>query len=76
MDLSTRASVELFRKEAASFTVKATRSKNEALAVLISEGMYTKTGALAKAYCQAVHRLNRGTSKDHSIGSHRRRIFL
>jgi hypothetical protein len=50
IDLSAHSSVEAFRKEAKSFTAKATQSKNRALATLKAGGIYTKNGALTKAY--------------------------
>jgi len=49
-DLSSRAAVDRFRKEAAAFTARATRSKKAARDILIAEGIYTKSGQLAKHY--------------------------
>jgi hypothetical protein len=50
IDLSAQSSVEAFRKEAKSFTAKATQSKARAIAILSAEGIYTKSGALTRTY--------------------------
>jgi hypothetical protein len=50
LDLSSRASVDIFRKAAKTFTDQAVQSKQKARDILISEGIYTKTGRLSKNY--------------------------
>jgi len=50
VDLSSRSSVERFRQVAKAFTVQATQSKQKARTILISEGIYTKSGRLSKNY--------------------------
>jgi len=50
VDLSSRSSVERFREAVKAFTAEATRSKRKARNVLISTGIYTKSGRLAKNY--------------------------
>ena len=49
-DLSSAEAVERFRKAAARFTKKATRSKASAIKVLVESGIYTKSGKLTKNY--------------------------
>ncbi len=49
-DLNSREAVEHFRKAAAEFTKKATRSKESAMKVLVEAGIYTKSGQLTKNY--------------------------
>ena len=49
-DLNSREAVEHFRKAAAEFTKKATRSKESAMKVLVESGIYTKSGKLTKNY--------------------------
>jgi hypothetical protein len=49
-DLSSREAVESFRKAAAEFLKKATRSKQSAMKALVESGIYTKSGKLTKNY--------------------------
>jgi hypothetical protein len=49
-DLSSREAVARFREETDAFTANATRSRKSAREALISSGIYTKTGRLAKNY--------------------------
>lgn len=48
--LSEPGAVEMFRKAAEEFTKKATRSVEAARAVLVAEGIHTKSGKLTKNY--------------------------
>ena len=50
VDLSSRSAVDCFRQAAKAFTVQATQSKQKARSILISEGIYTKSGRLSKNY--------------------------
>jgi hypothetical protein len=49
-DLSSREAVEHFRKAAAEFMKKATRSRKSAMKALVESGIYTKSGKLSKNY--------------------------
>ncbi|MGJ5815156.1 hypothetical protein [Paludibaculum fermentans] len=49
-DLNTPEAVEHFRKAAQAFTKSATVSREAALAVLVKEGIATKSGKLTKRY--------------------------
>ena len=49
-DLTSREAVEYFRKAAAAFTKKATRSKESAMKALVESGIYLKSGKLSKNY--------------------------
>jgi hypothetical protein len=50
VDIGSREALDRFRKAAKAFTSRATRSRETARQVLISEGIYTKSGRLAKNY--------------------------
>lgn len=50
LDLSSRSSVDSFRAAAKSFTARAAKSKRSAKMILIAEGIYAKSGELAKGY--------------------------
>jgi len=50
VDIGTREALDRFRKAAEAFTARATQSRETARLVLISEGIYTKSGRLAKNY--------------------------
>jgi hypothetical protein len=49
-DIGSREALNRFRKAAAVFTVRSIQSRETARHVLISEGIYTKSGKLAKNY--------------------------
>jgi hypothetical protein len=48
--LNSPDAVERFRVAAAAFTTRVTKSKASARKVLVSEGIYTKSGKLTKQY--------------------------
>jgi hypothetical protein len=50
VDIGSREALDRFRKAARAFTTRATQSRETARQVLISEGIYTKSGKLAKNY--------------------------
>jgi hypothetical protein len=50
IEIGSRAALNRFRKAADVFTVRSIRSRETAREVLISEGIYTKSGKLAKNY--------------------------
>jgi len=50
VDIGSRDALDRFRKAAKAFTARATQSRETARQVLISEGIYTKSGKLAKSY--------------------------
>ncbi len=50
LDMGSREALEEFRKAADAFTARATRSREAARQVLISEGIITKSGKLTKHY--------------------------
>lgn len=50
VDLTSPEAVKRFRSAAKSFTVRATKSKQAAMAILVKEGIYTKKGKLTKNY--------------------------
>ena len=50
VDIGSREALNRFRKAADVFTVRSIRSRETAREVLISEGIYTKSGKLAKNY--------------------------
>jgi hypothetical protein len=50
LDLNSPQAVEQFRKAAAAFTARATKSQPTARQTLIDEGIYTKSGKLTKRY--------------------------
>jgi len=50
VDIGSREALDRFRKAAKAFTTRATQSRETARQVLISEGIYTKSGKLAKNY--------------------------
>lgn len=50
LDLNSPQAVEQFRKAAAAFTARATKSQSSARQTLIDEGIYTKAGKLTKRY--------------------------
>ncbi len=50
VDFNSPASLEAFRKASKELTAAVTRTKKTARDFLISEGIYTKSGRLAKAY--------------------------
>jgi hypothetical protein len=50
IDTGRREALVRFRKAAKAFTTRATQSRETARQVLISEGIYTKSGKLAKNY--------------------------
>jgi hypothetical protein len=49
-DLNTPEALEIFRRAAAAFNKRATRSRAAALKILVEEGIYTKSGKLTKHY--------------------------
>jgi hypothetical protein len=49
-DLSSPEALEGFRKAAEAFAARANRSRETARRLLISEGIYTKSGKLARNY--------------------------
>ena len=49
-DLNSPECLERFRKAAAAFTARATKSQAIARKVLVDEGIYTKSGKLTKNY--------------------------
>jgi hypothetical protein len=49
-DINSPDAVERFREAAKAFTKAATRSREAALAVLIKEGICTKSGRLTRNY--------------------------
>src|SRR5438132_14100917 len=49
-DLTSQEALDRFRKAAKAFTTRATKSREVARQVLVSEGIYTKSGRLAKNY--------------------------
>jgi len=49
-DLSSPEALERFRKAAEAFAARANRSRETAKRLLISEGIYTKSGKLARNY--------------------------
>jgi hypothetical protein len=49
-DMNTPQAVERFRKAAKVFTARMTKSRESALKILVSEGIYTKSGKLTKRY--------------------------
>jgi len=50
IDFESREGLARFRKAAKAFTKRATQSRETAMQVLVSEGIYTKSGKLAKNY--------------------------
>jgi hypothetical protein len=50
VDIGSREALDRFRKAAKAFTARATQSRETARQVLISEGIYTKSGKLSKNY--------------------------
>jgi hypothetical protein len=50
IDIGSREALNRFRKAADVFTVRSIRSRETAREVLISEGIYTKSGKLTKNY--------------------------
>ena len=50
VDIGSREALDRFRRAAKAFTARATQSRETARQVLISEGIYTKSGKLAKKY--------------------------
>lgn len=50
VDIGSREALDCFRKAARAFTTRVTRSRETARQVLISEGIHTKSGKLAKNY--------------------------
>jgi hypothetical protein len=50
VDIGSREALDRFRKAAKAFTTRATQSRETARQVLVSEGIYTKSGKLAKNY--------------------------
>jgi hypothetical protein len=50
VDIGSPGALDRFRKAAKAFTARTTRSRDAARQVLISEGIYTKSGKLAKNY--------------------------
>jgi hypothetical protein len=50
LDIGSREALARFREAAKAFTKRATKSREIAMQVLISEGIYTKSGKLAKNY--------------------------
>ena len=49
-DIGSREALDRFRKAAEAFTARATQSRETARQLLISEGIYTKSGKLAGNY--------------------------
>ncbi len=49
-DINSPDAVERFREAAQAFTKAATQSRAAAIAVLVEEGIYTKSGKLTKNY--------------------------
>lgn len=49
-DINSPDAVERFREAAKAFTKAATQSREAAIAVLVKEGIYTKSGKLTKNY--------------------------
>lgn len=50
VDIGSREALDRFRKAAKAFTTRATQTRETARQVLISEGIYTKSGKLSKNY--------------------------
>ena len=50
VDIGSREALDRFRRAAKDFTARATQSRETARQVLISEGIFTKSGKLAKNY--------------------------
>ncbi|HYZ86424.1 MAG TPA: hypothetical protein VE621_18565 [Bryobacteraceae bacterium] len=50
LELSSPEAVERFRRAAKAFTTRATKSQAAARKILVEEGIYTKSGKLAKRY--------------------------
>ncbi len=50
VEIGSREALDRFRKAAKAFTVRSTQSRETARRILISEGIYTKSGKLAKNY--------------------------
>ncbi|SPF51915.1 hypothetical protein SBA4_4770010 [Candidatus Sulfopaludibacter sp. SbA4] len=50
IDIGSREALERFRKAAKAFTARATQSRETAREILVSEGICTKSGRLAKRY--------------------------
>ena len=50
LDMGSREALEDFRKAAEASAARATRSREAARQVLISDGIYTKSGRLSKHY--------------------------
>ncbi|MGA3028696.1 MAG: hypothetical protein ABSF98_28460 [Bryobacteraceae bacterium] len=50
VDIGSREALDRFRKAAKAFTTRATQSRETARQVLVSEGIYTRSGKLARNY--------------------------
>jgi hypothetical protein len=49
-DIGSSKALDRFREAAKAFTTKATKSRATALEILVSEGIYTKSGRVSKNY--------------------------